>query len=55
MLMGPKEIEEEGMEISGGRVAVRKVGRGKLVMEGVMGETYYVVRQVVYSLHAPAA
>ncbi|BGO93358.1 hypothetical protein NBRC10512_005524 [Rhodotorula toruloides] len=44
----------EAMEASGGRVAVRKVGRGRLVLEGGPGETYFVVRRAVYALHAQA-
>ncbi|KPV72470.1 uncharacterized protein RHOBADRAFT_55930 [Rhodotorula graminis WP1] len=45
---------DEAMEVSGGRCAVRKVGRGRLVVEGAPGETYYVVRRAVYALHAQA-
>lgn len=45
---------DEAMETSGGRVAVRKAGRGKLVLEGSPGETYFVVRRAVYALHAQA-
>lgn len=45
---------DEAMEVSGGRCAVRKVGRGRLVIEGAPGETYYVVRRAVYALHAQA-
>ncbi|GAA6003530.1 uncharacterized protein JCM10292_000399 [Rhodotorula paludigena] len=45
---------DEAMEASGGRVAVRKVGRGRLVVEGGPGETYFVVRKAVYALHAQA-
>lgn len=45
---------EEAMEASGGRVAVRKAGRGRLVIEGSPGETYFVVRRAVYALHAQA-
>lgn len=44
----------EAMEASGGRVAVRKTGRGRLVVEGTPGETYFVVRKAVYALHAQA-
>lgn len=57
-LSGPRAtavaLEEEGVELSGGRVAVKKLGKGQLVIEGGVGETYYVVRKIVYSLHAPA-
>lgn len=51
---GKKEVEEEGTARSGGRVAVRKEGRGKLVIEGSAGETYFLVRKTVYALHAMA-
>ncbi|GAA6030255.1 hypothetical protein JCM8097_009012 [Rhodosporidiobolus ruineniae] len=55
---GQKYVREqllpEAMEASGGRVAVRKVGRGRLVVEGTPGETYFVVRKAVYALHAQA-
>ncbi|KAK4705180.1 cleavage and polyadenylation specificity factor subunit 2, partial [Phenoliferia sp. Uapishka_3] len=52
--MGAKATAEEAREAAGGKVAVKKVGRGRLVIEGSPGETYYVVRRVVYSLHASA-
>ncbi|GAA6060200.1 hypothetical protein JCM10212_002279 [Sporobolomyces blumeae] len=48
------QLIDEAMEQSGGKVAVRKVGRGKLVLDGVPGETYFVVRKAVYALHAQA-
>ncbi|GAA5910513.1 hypothetical protein JCM5296_003683 [Sporobolomyces johnsonii] len=44
----------DAMETSGGKVAVRKVGRGRLVLDGSPGETYFVVRKAVYALHAQA-
>lgn len=47
-------VSEEALEAAGGRVAVKKTGRGKLVIEGSPGETYFVVRRAVYSLHAAA-
>lgn len=47
-------VNNEAMEISGGRVAVKKTARGKLVLEGTPGETYFVVRKAVYSMHASA-
>lgn len=53
---GAKAVAEmnavEAGEASGGMVAVKKLARGRLVIEGTPGETYYVVRRVVYSLHA---
>ncbi|BGP18072.1 hypothetical protein JCM10213_008391 [Rhodosporidiobolus nylandii] len=49
-----EQLLPEAMEASGGRCAVRKVGRGRLVVEGSPGETYYVVRKEVYALHAQA-
>jgi len=33
-------------------VAVRKSGRGKVIMEGMMSEVYYAVRNEIYGLHA---
>ncbi|GAA6017157.1 hypothetical protein JCM10207_002555 [Rhodosporidiobolus poonsookiae] len=55
---GQKYVREalmgEAMQASGGRVAVRKVGRGRLVVEGTPGETYFVVRREIYKLHAQA-
>ena len=47
-------VSDEAKEAAGGRVAVKKTGRGKLVIEGSPGETYFVVRRIVYSLHAAA-
>lgn len=47
-------VEAEAAEAAGGRVAVKKAGRGRLVLEGTPGETYFVVRRVVYSLHGMA-
>lgn len=43
--------EEEVRRVGGGRVLVRKE-KGKLVLEGGVGETMIVVRRVVYGLHA---
>ncbi|SGY25443.1 BQ5605_C018g08616 [Microbotryum silenes-dioicae] len=42
------------LNLSGGRVVVKKSGRGRVMIEGTPGETYHVVREVVYSLHAQA-
>ena len=36
------------------RVAVRKQAEGQLLIEGPVGDTYRMVRQVLYSLHASA-
>jgi cleavage and polyadenylation specificity factor subunit 2 len=33
-------------------VAVRKSGRGKVLIEGTVSEVYYRVRKEIYSLHA---
>lgn len=49
-----KGEEKEMWDLSGGRVAVRKLGRGRLVLEGGVGETWGVVRRKVYELHAAA-
>ncbi|KAL8287338.1 hypothetical protein RQP46_003790 [Phenoliferia psychrophenolica] len=51
---GRQGTADEAREAAGGKVAVKKLGRGRLVIEGSPGETYYLVRQVVYSLHAQA-
>jgi cleavage and polyadenylation specificity factor subunit 2 len=48
------ELIEEAMSESGGKVRVRKAAKGRLVLDGGVGETYFVVRKVVYSLHAQA-
>lgn len=47
-------VVAEAREAAGGRVAVKKAGRGRLVIEGTPGQTYYVVRRVVYSMHGMA-
>lgn len=51
---GAKATADEARAAAGAKVAVKKMGRGRLVIEGAPGETYYVVRRVVYSLHAHA-
>ncbi|SCV73662.1 BQ2448_6092 [Microbotryum intermedium] len=56
LLCGPAPPQSFGykgdLNLSGGRVVVKKSGRGRVMIEGTPGETYYVVREVVYSLHA---
>ena len=42
-------------ETASDSVAVRKTGRGKVVMEGTVSEVYYIVRNEVYNLHALVA
>lgn len=44
----------EAADTAGGRVAVRKLRDGELLIEGSPGDTYQVVREMVYSLHAAA-
>lgn len=39
----------------GGSVAVRKVGKGKIELEGNVSEVYYTVRREIYNLHALVA
>lgn len=39
----------DGLEDS---VAVKKLGRGKIELEGAVSEVYYIVRREVYNLHA---
>lgn len=36
-------------------VAVKKTGRGQVILEGVPSDVYYAVRQEVYGLHAVVA
>jgi cleavage and polyadenylation specificity factor subunit 2 len=36
-------------------VAVRKTGRGKVVVEGTVSDVYYTVRKEIYNLHALVA
>lgn len=56
---GAKAVAEsnavESGEAAGGKVVVKKVARGRLVIEGTPGETYYVVRRAVYGLLAQAS
>lgn len=33
-------------------VAVQKIGRGKVIIEGTLSKVYYAVRKEVYDLHA---
>ncbi|KAH9482749.1 Cleavage factor two protein 2 [Psilocybe cubensis] len=55
------ELIGEGVLICGSRetlgeaVAVRKVGKGKIELEGSVSEVYYTVRREIYSLHALVA
>lgn len=50
-----KRVEEsEEIDTSGGQVAVRKTKAGELAIEGNPGDTFYAVRNIVYSLHAEA-
>ena len=50
------EFAGEGVLVCGtageGLVAVRKVGRGKIVVEGAASRNYYMVRREVYGSHA---
>lgn len=48
-----KKVEEtDELDTSGGQVAVRKSRAGELALEGSPGDTFYAVRQVLYSVHA---
>lgn len=38
-----------------GSVAVRKLGKGKLELEGNVSDVYYIVRREIYNLHALVA
>jgi cleavage and polyadenylation specificity factor subunit 2 len=42
-------------ETTSDSVAVRKTGRGKVVMEGTVSDVYYIVRKEIYNLHALVA
>lgn len=42
------------VDLSGGQVAVRKGKSGELLIEGQPGETFQLVRQTLYLLHAAA-
>lgn len=51
------EFAGEGVLVCNGastdsQVAVKKIGRGQVVVEGAPSQVYYLVRQEVYSLHA---
>jgi len=39
----------------GGSVAVRKLAKGKIELEGNVSEVYYTVRREIYNLHALVA
>ncbi|KAF8914167.1 beta-lactamase-like protein [Gymnopilus junonius] len=52
------ELVGEGVLICGTldeTVAVRKVGKGKIELEGAVSEVYYTVRREIYNLHALVA
>lgn len=42
-------------ESLGGTVAVRKLGKGKIELEGTVSDVYYTVRREIYNLHALVA
>ncbi|GJJ07412.1 hypothetical protein Clacol_001614 [Clathrus columnatus] len=44
-----KEIQNDNITDT---VAVRKLGRGKVIIEGTISKVYYAVRKEVYDLHA---
>jgi cleavage and polyadenylation specificity factor subunit 2 len=51
------EFAGEGVLVCNGasadsQVAVKKMGRGQVVVEGAPSQVYYLVRQEVYGLHA---
>jgi len=57
------ELIGEGVLICGtsetsdglGSVAVRKLAKGKIELEGNVSEVYYIVRREIYNLHALVA
>ena len=51
------EFAGEGVLVCNGasadaQVAVKKIGRGQVIVEGAPSQVYYLVRQEVYGLHA---
>ena len=52
------ELIGEGVLVCGTldeTVAVRKLGKGKIELEGPVSEVYYTVRREIYNLHALVA
>ena len=49
LICSASEGSPEGLS---GSVAVRKLAKGKVEMEGNVSEVYYIVRREIYNLHA---
>lgn len=49
LICSTTESSAEGLS---GSVAVRKLAKGKVEMEGNVSEVYYIVRREIYNLHA---
>lgn len=52
LICGSTDSSSEALE---GSVAVRKLAKGKIELEGNVSEVYYIVRREIYSLHALVA
>jgi cleavage and polyadenylation specificity factor subunit 2 len=52
LICGSTDPSSEALE---GSVAVRKLAKGKIELEGNVSEVYYIVRREIYSLHALVA
>ncbi|KAF8528949.1 beta-lactamase-like protein [Hysterangium stoloniferum] len=52
LVCGGAAVKMSAEDIPNDTVAVRKTGRGKVVMEGTVSDVYYVVRREIYNLHA---
>ena len=48
-------ISDSSSEALVGSVAVRKLAKGKIELEGNVSEVYYIVRREIYNLHALVA
>ena len=52
LICGISDSSSEGLV---GSVAVRKLAKGKIELEGNVSEVYYIVRREIYNLHALVA
>ena len=52
LICGTSDSASEALE---GSVAVRKLAKGKIELEGSVSEVYYIVRREIYNLHALVA
>jgi cleavage and polyadenylation specificity factor subunit 2 len=52
LICGTTDPSDEDLK---GAVAVKKLAKGKIELEGNVSEVYYTVRQEIYNLHALVA